>query len=81
MSDDRTFVIAGAGLAAAKAAETLRTEGFTGRVATTNYCSPPAPSRDDSTCPVPTWPASRTCARWMTPTHCAPPWSTELEWP
>jgi 3-phenylpropionate/trans-cinnamate dioxygenase ferredoxin reductase subunit len=32
MSDDRTFVIAGAGLAAAKAAETLRTEGFTGRV-------------------------------------------------
>ncbi|GAA3112476.1 FAD-dependent oxidoreductase [Pseudonocardia yunnanensis] len=32
MSDDRTFVIAGAGLAGAKAAETLRTEGFTGRV-------------------------------------------------
>ncbi|GAA1239512.1 NAD(P)/FAD-dependent oxidoreductase [Pseudonocardia alaniniphila] len=32
MSDERTFVIAGAGLAGAKAAETLRTEGFTGRV-------------------------------------------------
>jgi len=32
MSEDRTFVIAGAGLAGAKAAETLRAEGFTGRV-------------------------------------------------
>ena len=32
MSDDRTLVIAGAGLAGAKAAETLRAEGFTGRV-------------------------------------------------
>ncbi|UQU67798.1 FAD-dependent oxidoreductase [Couchioplanes caeruleus] len=32
MSDNRTFVIAGAGLAGAKAAETLRDEGFTGRV-------------------------------------------------
>lgn len=30
--DDRTFVIVGASLAGAKAAETLRTEGFTGRV-------------------------------------------------
>ncbi|MEU7906858.1 FAD-dependent oxidoreductase [Actinoplanes sp. NPDC049118] len=33
MTVDRTFVIAGAGLAGAKAAETLRTEGFTGRIA------------------------------------------------
>jgi NADPH-dependent 2,4-dienoyl-CoA reductase/sulfur reductase-like enzyme len=33
MPGDRTFVIAGAGLAGAKAAETLRAEGFTGRVA------------------------------------------------
>jgi 3-phenylpropionate/trans-cinnamate dioxygenase ferredoxin reductase subunit len=32
MADNRTFVIVGAGLAGAKAAETLRTEGFTGRV-------------------------------------------------
>jgi NADPH-dependent 2,4-dienoyl-CoA reductase/sulfur reductase-like enzyme len=32
MVDSRTFVIAGAGLAGAKAAETLRTEGFEGRV-------------------------------------------------
>ncbi|WP_433297079.1 NAD(P)/FAD-dependent oxidoreductase [Pseudonocardia sp. CA-142604] len=32
MTDDRTFVIAGAGLAGAKAAETLRADGFTGRV-------------------------------------------------
>ena len=32
MNEDRTFVIAGAGLAGAKAAETLRAEGFTGRV-------------------------------------------------
>src|ERR671914_494956 len=30
--DDRTFVIVGASLAGAKAAETLRAEGFTGRV-------------------------------------------------
>jgi 3-phenylpropionate/trans-cinnamate dioxygenase ferredoxin reductase subunit len=30
--DERTFVIVGAGLAGAKAAETLRTEGFEGRV-------------------------------------------------
>jgi 3-phenylpropionate/trans-cinnamate dioxygenase ferredoxin reductase subunit len=30
--DDRTFVIVGASLAGAKAAETLRTQGFTGRV-------------------------------------------------
>jgi 3-phenylpropionate/trans-cinnamate dioxygenase ferredoxin reductase component len=30
--DDRTFVIVGASLAGAKAAETLRSEGFTGRV-------------------------------------------------
>ena len=30
--DDRTFVIVGASLAGAKAAETLRVEGFTGRV-------------------------------------------------
>src|SRR3954454_12285265 len=30
--DDRTFVIVGAGLAGAKAAETLREEGFEGRV-------------------------------------------------
>ncbi|AGZ43812.1 NAD(P)/FAD-dependent oxidoreductase [Actinoplanes friuliensis] len=33
MTGDRTFVIAGAGLAGAKAAETLRAEGFTGRIA------------------------------------------------
>jgi 3-phenylpropionate/trans-cinnamate dioxygenase ferredoxin reductase subunit len=32
MADSRTFVIAGAGLAGAKAAETLRGEGFDGRV-------------------------------------------------
>src|SRR5690242_5641180 len=32
MTDNRTFVIAGAGLAGAKAAETLREEGFAGRV-------------------------------------------------
>jgi 3-phenylpropionate/trans-cinnamate dioxygenase ferredoxin reductase subunit len=31
-ADDQTFVIVGAGLAGAKAAETLRTEGFDGRV-------------------------------------------------
>jgi 3-phenylpropionate/trans-cinnamate dioxygenase ferredoxin reductase subunit len=33
MPGDRMFVIAGAGLAGAKAAETLRAEGFTGRLA------------------------------------------------
>jgi NADPH-dependent 2,4-dienoyl-CoA reductase/sulfur reductase-like enzyme len=33
MLEDRTFVIAGAGLAGAKAAETLRAEGFSGRIA------------------------------------------------
>jgi 3-phenylpropionate/trans-cinnamate dioxygenase ferredoxin reductase subunit len=33
MTVDRTFLIAGAGLAGAKAAETLRAEGFTGRIA------------------------------------------------
>jgi 3-phenylpropionate/trans-cinnamate dioxygenase ferredoxin reductase subunit len=32
MSDDRTFVIVGGSLAGAKAAETLRSEGFAGRV-------------------------------------------------
>jgi 3-phenylpropionate/trans-cinnamate dioxygenase ferredoxin reductase subunit len=32
MSDDRTFVIVGGSLAGAKAAETLRSEGFSGRV-------------------------------------------------
>src|ERR1700733_938813 len=32
VSDDRTFVIAGASLAGAKAAETLRPEGFDGRI-------------------------------------------------
>jgi 3-phenylpropionate/trans-cinnamate dioxygenase ferredoxin reductase subunit len=32
MSEDRTFVIVGASLAGAKAAETLREEGFEGRV-------------------------------------------------
>src|SRR5690349_19719357 len=32
MSKQQTFVIVGAGLAGAKAAETLRTEGFDGRV-------------------------------------------------
>lgn len=32
MADPRTFVIAGAGLAGAKAAETLREEGFDGRI-------------------------------------------------
>jgi 3-phenylpropionate/trans-cinnamate dioxygenase ferredoxin reductase subunit len=32
MADERTFVIVGAGLAGAKAAETLRAEGFAGRV-------------------------------------------------
>jgi 3-phenylpropionate/trans-cinnamate dioxygenase ferredoxin reductase subunit len=33
MPTDRTFIIAGAGLAGAKAAETLRAEGFAGRIA------------------------------------------------
>ena len=32
MTDEQTFLIAGAGLAGAKAAETLRTEGFEGRI-------------------------------------------------
>ncbi|MDQ1483346.1 MAG: 3-phenylpropionate/trans-cinnamate dioxygenase ferredoxin reductase component, partial [Actinomycetota bacterium] len=32
MASDQTFVIVGASLAGAKAAETLRTEGFDGRV-------------------------------------------------
>ncbi|MGH2967605.1 MAG: FAD-dependent oxidoreductase, partial [Solirubrobacteraceae bacterium] len=32
MTSEQTFVIAGAGLAGAKAAETLRAEGFDGRV-------------------------------------------------
>jgi 3-phenylpropionate/trans-cinnamate dioxygenase ferredoxin reductase subunit len=32
MTDEQTFVIVGAALAGAKAAETLRTEGFTGRI-------------------------------------------------
>src|SRR5918999_5332740 len=32
MTSDRTFVIVGAGLAGAKAAETLRSEGFDGRL-------------------------------------------------
>jgi len=32
MSDPRTFAIVGAGLAGAKAAEALRTEGFDGRI-------------------------------------------------
>jgi 3-phenylpropionate/trans-cinnamate dioxygenase ferredoxin reductase subunit len=32
MADDRVFVIIGASLAGAKAAETLRAEGFTGRI-------------------------------------------------
>ncbi len=32
MADERTFVIVGASLAGAKAAETLRAEGFTGRI-------------------------------------------------
>ena len=32
MADDRTFVIVGASLAGAKAAETLRAEGFEGRI-------------------------------------------------
>jgi 3-phenylpropionate/trans-cinnamate dioxygenase ferredoxin reductase subunit len=32
MADERTFVIVGAGLAGAKAVETLRAEGFTGRI-------------------------------------------------
>jgi 3-phenylpropionate/trans-cinnamate dioxygenase ferredoxin reductase subunit len=32
MTSDRTFVIVGAGLAGAKAAETLRDEGFDGRL-------------------------------------------------
>src|SRR5689334_13568057 len=32
MADQRTFVIVGAGLAGAKAAETLRAEGFDGRL-------------------------------------------------
>ena len=33
MADSRTFVIVGAGMAGAKAAESLRTEGFEGRIA------------------------------------------------
>ena len=32
MADERTFVIVGAGLAGAKAAETLRAEGYAGRL-------------------------------------------------
>src|SRR5262245_65419238 len=32
MSDEQTFVVVGASLAGAKAVETLRAEGFTGRV-------------------------------------------------
>ncbi|WP_433050582.1 NAD(P)/FAD-dependent oxidoreductase [Dactylosporangium sp. CS-033363] len=32
MADERTFVIVGAGLAGAKAAETLRADGFTGKI-------------------------------------------------
>src|SRR5438132_489670 len=32
MADERTFIIVGASLAGAKAAETLRSEGFTGKV-------------------------------------------------
>lgn len=32
MADERTFIIVGASLAGAKAAETLRSEGFTGTV-------------------------------------------------
>src|SRR3712207_1206440 len=32
MADDGTFVIGGGGLAGAKAVETLRDEGFTGRI-------------------------------------------------
>jgi 3-phenylpropionate/trans-cinnamate dioxygenase ferredoxin reductase component len=32
MPDNQTFAIVGAGLAGAKAAETLRTEGFEGRI-------------------------------------------------
>ena len=32
MTDDRTFVIVGASLTGAKAAETLRAEGFSGRI-------------------------------------------------
>ena len=32
MADDQTFVVVGASLAGAKAVETLRAEGFTGRL-------------------------------------------------
>src|SRR5216117_3911443 len=32
MADERTFVVVGASLAGAKAVETLRSEGFTGRI-------------------------------------------------
>jgi len=39
MADNRSFVIVGAGLAGAKAAETLRTEGFTGRVVLLVLCA------------------------------------------
>ena len=48
MTNDQTFVIVGAGLAGAKAAETLRAEGFGGRL----LLSGPTRSRSPSTRPT-----------------------------
>jgi hypothetical protein len=46
MSATSTFVIVGAGLAGAKAAETLRAEGFDGRAAGHHPLQGPARERD-----------------------------------
>ena len=142
MAAAQTFVIVGASLAGAKAAETLRTEGFEGRVVligeeterpyerpylskeylrgdkpaaklyvhdegfyadndielltgtrvesldpvpvrspcpaaapwrTAGSCWPRALRRGDSPCPGRTFRECGTCARWPTPTPCAPP--------
>ena len=70
---EETFVIAGAGLAGAKAAETLRAEGFTGRLLLIGdeverpYERPPrvpAPHRDackGNSCPASGYTPARYC--------------------